>query len=442
MPRLVELNHIIRDGLVTYPGLPAPRIATHSSYDASRAKYTAGTEFEIARIELVGNTGTYVDAPVHRFRDGGDIAGWPLEKLADLEGLVIDAPRERRELLAADLGSDDLRGRAVLIRTGWSKHFGTPAYASGHPFVSREAAQELVQRGAALVGIDSLNIDDTRDGTRPAHTLLLGAQIPIVEHLTGLEQLPHRGFRFFAAPARIAGLGSFPVRAFALVEVDRVTAERERADAAPVRATFERIAEGRTDLLAELLAAGTPPDASDPSGVTLAQWCAYYGDVAALRTLEARGVRLSSLGPNLDLNGAVFHGHQRLVAFLIERGAEVNYALPDTGETALHAALCKSDRAEFDGILALLLNAGANPNLTTKPGVETGAFMRDVRTKGETPLHRAAAFGSERAITLLIGKGARVEARDMHGDTPLSWASWHLRPRSVLRLLSYGRFRV
>lgn len=437
MPRLVELNHVIRDGQLTYPGLPAPRIATHSSFAASRSNYAAGTEFEIARIEMVGNTGTYVDAPAHRFREGGDVSGWPLEKLADLEGLVIDASKARRELLAADLGDAELRGRAVLIRTGWSQHFGTPAYGAGHPFVTREAAQELVRRGAALVGIDSLNIDDMRDGERPAHTLLLGAAIPIVEHLTGLEQLPQRGFRFFAAPARVAGMGSFPVRAFA-----RIDEEGAGAAPPPAGATLERIAEGRTDLVTEWLASGAPADASDSNGVSLMQWCAYHGDVTALRVLEARGAGLDSLGPNFDLNGAVFHGHKRLVEFLLERGADVNHALPDTGETALHAALCKSGRAEFDEIIALLLEAGADPNAATKPGIETGAFMRDVRTKGETPLHRAAAFGSERAITLLVGKGARVDARDVHGDTPLSWASWHLRPRPILRLLTYGSFRA
>jgi kynurenine formamidase len=439
MPRLIELSHIVRDGLVTYPGLPAPRIATHSSFDASRANYAAGTEFEIARIEMVANTGTYIDAPAHRFREGVDVAGWPLEKLADLEGVVIDAARERRELRAADLGDVDVRGKAVLLRTGWSVHFGTPQYASGHPFVSREAAQALVQRGVALVGIDSLNIDDTADGARPAHTLLLGAEIPIVEHLAGLEQLPQRGFRFFAAPVRVAGLGSFPVRAFAILGDAAATASPSTDESSE---SFARLARGRTDLVLELLAAGTPPNARDPNGVSLIQWCAYHGDVTAVRHLVERGERLEALGPNFDLNGAVFHGHARLVEFLIERGADVDHALADTGERPLHAALCKSGRAEFDTIVERLLQAGADPNVATLPGVETGAFMRDVRTKGETPLHRAAAYGSEHVLSLLFAKGARVDARDMHGDTPLAWASWHLRPRSVLRLLTYGSHRV
>jgi len=160
----------------------------------------------------------------------------------------------------------------------------------------------------------------------------------------------------------------------------------------------------------------------------------------SLRFLVLNGERLGTLGDNLDLNGAVFHGHTQLVEFLIDSGADVNYPLPDTGETPLHAALCKTGRSEFDDILKVLLDAGANPNVATKPDVETGAFMRDVRTKGETPLHRAAAFGSEKAIALLREKGAIIDARDANGDTPLTWASWHLRPRAILRLLTYGKF--
>jgi uncharacterized protein len=201
---------------------------------------------------------------------------------------------------------------------------------------------------------------------------------------------------------------------------------------------LERIAEGRTDLVIDLLAAGTPATAKDARGVSLIQWCAYHGDVTAIRFLLLNGERLAALGDNLDLNGAAFHGHIELVQFLIESGADVNHPLPDTGERPLHAALCKTGRPEFDDILKLLLDAGADPNVTTTPGVETGGFMRDVYTKGETPLHRAAAFGSERTITLLREKGAIVDARDANGETPLSWASWHLRPRPILRLLTYG----
>jgi len=201
---------------------------------------------------------------------------------------------------------------------------------------------------------------------------------------------------------------------------------------------FERIAEGRTDLIIDLLAAGTPATAKDKRGVSLIRWCAYHGDVTAIRYLLLNGEQLDALGDNLDLNGAVFHGHIELVQYLIENGADVNHPLPDTGERPLHAALCKTGRPEFDDILKLLLDAGAEPNVVTKIGVETGGFMRDVYTKGETPLHRAAAFGSERAITLLREKGAIVDARDANGETPLSWASWHLRPRPILRLLTYG----
>jgi ankyrin repeat protein len=205
---------------------------------------------------------------------------------------------------------------------------------------------------------------------------------------------------------------------------------------------LEQIADGRTDLVFEYLAAGHAAVSRDARGVSLIQWCAYHGDVSAIRFLVSHGERLASLGPNLDLNGAVFHGHWRLVQFLIESGADVNHALPDTGETPLHAALCKSGREAFDTIVKILLDAGADPNARTKPNIETGSFMRDCRTKGETALHRAAAFGSERVIELLIKKGAVIDARDAHGDTPLSWASWHLRPRPILRLLTYGRFHV
>jgi uncharacterized protein len=203
---------------------------------------------------------------------------------------------------------------------------------------------------------------------------------------------------------------------------------------------FQRIADGRTDLVFEFLRQGGAATARDKGGVSLIQWCAYYGDVSAIRSLLANGEALSSLGGNLDLNGAVFHGHVKLCEFLIEHGANVDHPLPDTGEVPLHAALCKTNRPEFDDIVHLLLKAGAKPNVATKPNVETDAFMRDVRTKGETPLHRAAAFGSEGVIQALIDAGAVIDARDMHGDTPLTWASWHLRPRSVLRKLVYGRF--
>jgi uncharacterized protein len=203
---------------------------------------------------------------------------------------------------------------------------------------------------------------------------------------------------------------------------------------------LERIADGRTDLVFDYLAQGHPADSADGRGVSLIQWCAYHGDVSAVRFLLSRGASLEALGENRDLNGASFHGHWQLCQFLIEHGADVNHPLPDTGETPLHAALCKTDRAAFNRVLKVLLDHGADPNRATKPGVETGSFMRDCRTRGETPLHRAAAFGDADAIRLLLDAGAVLDARDANGDTPLSWASWHLRPRAILRLLCHGPY--
>jgi ankyrin repeat protein len=205
---------------------------------------------------------------------------------------------------------------------------------------------------------------------------------------------------------------------------------------------LDRIAGGRTDLVIDYLAQGHGPDSTDASGVRLIQWCAYYGDVSAVRLLVDHGESLSSLGDNLDLNGAAFHGHWRLAEFLIEAGADVDAVLPDTGETPLHAALCTSQRAAHDLVLRVLLAHGADPNRATRPGIETGSFMRDCRTKGETPLHRAAAFGTEETVELLLAAGADREATDANGDTPLSWASWYARPDPVLRRLCYGAFAV
>jgi arylformamidase len=208
--KLIDLSHTIFDGLVTYPGLPAPRISDHLSRDASASHYAPGTTFHIGRIEMVANTGTYLDTPAHRFEEGVDLAGIALERLAGIPGIVIQGNAR------SSFHRDDLSGKAVLVHTGWSKHFGTPQYGSGHPFLTREIAEMLVERGAALVGIDSLNIDDTADGSRPVHTVLLAAGIPIVEHLTGLDQLPGSRFTFFAVPPKVRGLGTFPVRAFAV----------------------------------------------------------------------------------------------------------------------------------------------------------------------------------------------------------------------------------
>jgi ankyrin repeat protein len=204
---------------------------------------------------------------------------------------------------------------------------------------------------------------------------------------------------------------------------------------------FERISDGRTDLVFDYLSQGHPATAADDNGVSLINWCAYYGDVSAIRFLLSHGEALSSLGENFDLGGAAFHGHWQLCQFLIENGADVNHG-GDTGETPLHSALCKANRPVYDEVVRVLLANGANPNAATKPQVETGCFMRDCRTKGETPLHRAAAFGSERAIDLLLDRGARRDAKDMNGDSPLSWASWHLRPDSILRKLCYDGFSI
>ena len=203
-----------------------------------------------------------------------------------------------------------------------------------------------------------------------------------------------------------------------------------------------RIADGRTDLVFQVLSGGHPTHSTDQAGTPLITWCAYHGDVSAIRFLLANGESLTTLGDNLGLDGAAFHGHWQLCQFLIEHGADVNHAEPVTGETPLHAALCKANRPVFDLVLKVLLAGGANPNCATKAGAETECFMRDCRTKAETPLHRAAAFGTERAIQLLLDAGAIVDARDMNGDTPLTWASWHLRPASILRKLCYGDFAI
>jgi ankyrin repeat protein len=204
---------------------------------------------------------------------------------------------------------------------------------------------------------------------------------------------------------------------------------------------LERIVDGRTDLVFEYLAAGHAASSTDPGGVSLIQWCAYYGDVSAIRFLLANGASLDALGANFDLNGASFHGHWQLSQFLIERGANVNHPLPDTGETPLHAALC-SHRPGCNLVVKILLAHAADPNSVTKRSVETGGFMRDCRTKAETPLHRAAAFGNEEVIQLLLDAGAAIDAKDMNGDSPLGWASWYLRPASILRKLCYGNFRI
>ncbi|MGE0628257.1 MAG: ankyrin repeat domain-containing protein [Hyphomicrobiaceae bacterium] len=205
---------------------------------------------------------------------------------------------------------------------------------------------------------------------------------------------------------------------------------------------LDRIANGRTDLVFEYVAAGNAPSSRDGNGVSLIRWCAYFGDVSAIRFLLASGEHLASLGHNFDLNGAAFHGHWQLCQYLIESGADVNSGLPDTGETPLHAALSKANRLSTEAVVSVLVAAGADPNRAAVHGAETSCFMRDCRTRGETPLHRAAAYASEAVIDLLLAAGATKDARDQNGDSPLAWASWHLRPTSILRKLCFGSFAI
>ena len=204
--------------MTTYPGLPGPAVSDFLSREQSRPRYCGGTTFHIGSIQMVGNTGTYVDAPFHRFERGADLAALTLARLADVPGRVFDATGAGRAIGPGLFAGDDLAGSAVLIRTGWDRHWRTPQYGEGHPFLTRAAAGRLATSGAALVGIDSVNIDDMTDGTRPAHTLLLEGGIPIVEHLCNLAALPESGFRLHAVPAPFGGMGSFPVRAYAVIE--------------------------------------------------------------------------------------------------------------------------------------------------------------------------------------------------------------------------------
>ncbi len=214
----IDLSHPIEAGMTTYPGLPGPVVTDFWSRDSTRGHYAEGTTFQIGRIEMVANTGTYLDAPFHRFAEGMDVGSLPLEKLANLPGVLVDATlREGRAVEESFFDGGNLRGRAVLVRTGWDVYWRTPQYGEGHPYLTRGSAELLVREGAALVGIDSLNIDDTADATRPAHSSLLAAAIPIVEHLCDLGKLPAGGFRFHAVPAPVRGLGSFPVRAYAVI---------------------------------------------------------------------------------------------------------------------------------------------------------------------------------------------------------------------------------
>jgi len=216
--RFVDLSHDIENGMVTYRGLPAPLVCDYLSREASRHRFglAPGVEFQIGRIDMVANTGTYLDSPFHRYADGADLAGLPLDRLANLAAVRVRAPWTVGRAVGLDaLTALDVRGKAVLVSTGWDAHWRTDRYFEGHPFLTADAAQWLAARGAALVGIDSLNIDDAEDKHRPVHSTLLGAGIPIVEHLCGLTELPPAGFRFTAVPVKVRAFGSFPVRAYA-----------------------------------------------------------------------------------------------------------------------------------------------------------------------------------------------------------------------------------
>jgi arylformamidase len=213
---LIDLSHTVEHGMITYKGLPAPIICDYLSREASRARYAPGTEFQIGKIEMVANTGTYLDSPFHRYPDGDDLSRLKLESLADLDCVVVRATDRRDraiDQLPIDLAS--LQGKALLIHTGWDIHWRTDQYFENHPHLTGELANSLVDAGVTLVGIDSFNIDSTDDGTRPVHSALLGAGIPIVEHMCGIDAVPDRGARFFAVPVKVKGMGTFPVRAFA-----------------------------------------------------------------------------------------------------------------------------------------------------------------------------------------------------------------------------------
>jgi arylformamidase len=213
--RLIDVSHTVEHGMITYKGFPAPVICDWMSREASRAKYTEGTEFQIGKIEMIANTGTYIDSPFHRYENGKDLSELPLESVADLDCVVVRVDSSRnRAVDEISLSADRVRGRAVLFQTGWDRHWRTDAYFEGHPYLTERLAEWLVKAGVALVGIDSLNIDSTATGERPVHSVLLGRDIPIVEHMCNLHAVPSEGARFFAVPVKVKAFGTFPVRAF------------------------------------------------------------------------------------------------------------------------------------------------------------------------------------------------------------------------------------
>jgi kynurenine formamidase len=217
--KIIDLSHVITDGMVTYKGLPGPHICDFISRERSAANYDDGSTFQIGRIDMVANTGTYVDVPSHRFADGRDLSEMGVEAFANLPGIVVRKPFESGLAVDADAFEGlEVEGKAVLVATGWDRNWGSENYYSDHSFLTPEAAEYLVANGAVLVGIDSHNIDDTRVRTRPVHTALLGAGIPVCEHMTGLGALPDSGFKFAAAPPKVKGMGTFPVRAYAVID--------------------------------------------------------------------------------------------------------------------------------------------------------------------------------------------------------------------------------
>lgn len=217
--QLIDVSHSVAHGMITYKGLPAPIICDYLSREESRKSYAEGTEFQIGKIEMVANTGTYLDSPFHRYSDGQDLSQLLLSSIANLEAVVIEvADAFNQAIDASHFRNLEVKDKAVLVQTGWDVHWGSEKYFEGHPFLTGDAAQYLADARAKLVGIDSLNIDDIRDLSRPAHSILLGAEIPIVEHLCNLGALPREGFKFFAVPVKVRGMGTFPVRAFGVIK--------------------------------------------------------------------------------------------------------------------------------------------------------------------------------------------------------------------------------
>ena len=214
---LIDVSHSIEHGMITYKGLPAPVISDYLTREESRTRYAPGTEFHIGKIEMVANTGTYLDSPFHRYARGKDLAALDLYAVANVDGIVVRC-LEQTVIAEENFTGTDVNGKAVLVHTGWDEHWRTEDYSSGnHPYLTEAAANYLAKNGATLVGIDSFNIDATKDGNRPAHSVLLGHDIPVVEHLCGLGELPDQGFKFFAVPVKVQQFGTFPVRAFAIV---------------------------------------------------------------------------------------------------------------------------------------------------------------------------------------------------------------------------------